>query len=117
MPLPACAGDSNLGQSLHHPPPAFFSAMEDLPVAPGLRELPDQALQFDKPEGRIVELVAEIEAGNEQSVSSFYSATLPQLGWTQKNALLFNREHENLALHFEQSGAQKFLRMTIAPAL
>src|SRR5688572_24242600 len=52
------------------PPPAeFFSEMQDIPVVPGITEVIDQTVTFDKPEGRIVESVAEIESGDSASVT------------------------------------------------
>jgi hypothetical protein len=61
----------------------FIAGIEDLPVMPGLAEIADAGLIFDKPSGRIVEAYAQGEVG-EQAVLDFYQETLPQLGWLSR---------------------------------
>ena len=48
--------------SQHPPSVVFFSAIQDMPIMPGLHELADQTVMFDKPQGRIIEAVAEIDS-------------------------------------------------------
>ena len=47
----------------------------------GLAELTDEALFYDKPEGRIVEVAAR-GAVLQKDAMAFYADTLPQLGWS-----------------------------------
>ncbi|MBI3447264.1 MAG: hypothetical protein HY055_18310 [Magnetospirillum sp.] len=76
---------------------AFLSAYEDLPLAPGLSEIPDSGLAFDSPGGRIVEAYAH-GAVKPADILKFYSVTLPQLGWTRESDRLYRRESEVLRL-------------------
>ena len=60
----------------------FFLAIDDLPLMPGLTEVPGAGVVFDKPQGRIVEAYAEGAVAGDV-VAAFYENTLPQLGWTE----------------------------------
>jgi hypothetical protein len=96
-------------------PAQFFSSMQDIPLVPGLAELKEQTVTFDKPEGRIVESVAEIESGNFASVQSTYEQTLPQLGWTKIAENSYAREDEFLHLNYETYDGRNFLRVMVRP--
>jgi hypothetical protein len=93
---------------------AFFSSIEDLPVMPGLEEMPGTAVSFSKAEGRIAEVGA---AGSvrRDAVLAFYRDTLPQLGWKETGEGRFAREDERLRLDFELVGARLIVRFSIAP--
>jgi len=83
----------------------YFEALADLPIAPGLAERPDEAMVFDKPDGRIVEVVAT-GVTPMAAVEEFYKQVLPALGWALSSEtrvergaeLTFEREGENLRL-------------------
>lgn len=94
----------------------FFSSLEDVPLAPGLVEIPDQTIAFDKPEGRIVEQVARVGLVSEPSVKAYYESALPQLGWRRTGPLAFARDKESLRLSFESADGARFLRIGVAPA-
>jgi hypothetical protein len=79
------------------PAGAFLSGIEDVPLAPSLTEAPGGGVSFDSPGGRIVEAEASGQVAAEQ-VAAFYSATLPQLGWTDSGKLVFRRENEVLRI-------------------
>ena len=89
--------------------------MEDIPLVPGLSELPDQTVSFDKPEGRIVESVAEIETPDAAFVKNAYEDTLPQLGWRRVSDNLYVRERESLTLAFESYEGRNFMRVMVRP--
>jgi hypothetical protein len=92
----------------------FFSAVEDLPLMPGLAEKPGSAVVFDKPEGRIVEMTAE--GGVDRAAArAFYDRVLPQLGWRKGADGTFRRESERLRLRFSRIGPSLVLRVTITP--
>jgi hypothetical protein len=93
----------------------FFTAIADMPLMPGLIELPDQTVMFDKPEGRIIESVAEIESVSEEDVSKYYNTTLPQLGWSRIAENTYTREGEQLNLKFETLQRHRFFRITVTP--
>ncbi len=82
---------------------AFVSGINDLPLMPGLRALPDDSTVFDAPAGRVVEAWAEGSVARE-AVLSFYATTLPQLGWSATGSDLFRREGETLRLEFPLAG-------------
>ena len=93
---------------------AFFSTVEDLPLMSGLLEIADEGMVFDKPEGRIVEVVA---AGTvlHGAVVAYYESTLPELGWHRKGAAEFVRSGEVLRYRLETVGGMTEIRFTIAP--
>ncbi|MCC6598690.1 MAG: hypothetical protein IT559_07870 [Alphaproteobacteria bacterium] len=96
-------------------PVVFFSALQDVPLMPGLREINEQTVIFDKPDGRIVESFAEIEDGSQEAVLRYYSASLPPFGWTKRHDGRFLRDKEILELRFQQLGDDVFLRISVMP--
>jgi hypothetical protein len=96
----------------------FFKSFEDIPLAPGIVEMTEETISFDKPEGRIIESVARIEDTDENSLIRFYDSALPQLGWKKMAApQTYLRENEILKVEFEAQQGQKFLRITLTPVL
>ncbi|HBR68322.1 MAG TPA: hypothetical protein DEA55_02985 [Rhodospirillaceae bacterium] len=96
-------------------PPKFFSSLQDVPLMPGLRELTDYAVMFDKPEGRIIESVAAVDSLTRESIRAYYEASLPQFGWKRIGKDNFARQGEYLRLGFEAVEGQDFLKITIMP--
>lgn len=97
---------------------SYLSVMEDLPLAPGLKEVPGSALVFDSAQGRIVEGYA---AGRVEraKINAFYGATLAQLGWTEFAPGRFRREKEELTIEFTaptDGGPGLTVRFALAPA-
>lgn len=92
----------------------FLSAYEDLPLAPGLVEMPASGLSFDSPSGRIVEAYAKGTA-KAADILKFYAATLPQLGWTRDNDTTYRREAEVLTLDTQPEGRGVIVHFTISP--
>lgn len=99
--LPAWAGD-------------FLSVYEDLPLAPGLVEVPGSALSFDSADGRIVEADAKGRT-NSAAVLKFYAAALPQLGWTDDGKGRFHRDQESLRIDMTDSAGSVVAHFTISP--
>ncbi|MBK6896002.1 MAG: hypothetical protein KA099_00870 [Alphaproteobacteria bacterium] len=95
----------------------FFSDLEDIPLMPGLTELPDEALFFDKPEGRIVEQTALMEGVSREDVLVFYGGVLTQLGWGRVSESRFFRDREYLELLFDTQDGADFVKITVRPAL
>jgi hypothetical protein len=93
---------------------AFFSAIEDLPLAPGLAEVPGTATVFDKPAGRIVQLLATGPVERD-AVLRFYADALPQLGWSRTGAGGWRRENEALTLEVRPRGRDAEVRISITP--
>ncbi|MCB1532858.1 MAG: hypothetical protein KDJ35_08310 [Alphaproteobacteria bacterium] len=115
MSVPTLSGRAAAQTPGANTQPVFFSAIPDLPIMPGLRELPDQTVVFDKAQGRIVESVAFIESQFEEEVRRYYQTTLPQLGWVAAGDLDYVRAEERLHLSFERIEDERFLHVRIAP--
>lgn len=83
-------------------PARYLAGLPEVPLAPGLSEMEEARLMFDKPEGRIVQLAAGRNGGAEEraAIAAFYAATLPNLGWQQtaRQPLTFTREGEILRI-------------------
>jgi hypothetical protein len=92
----------------------FMTGVADLPLMPGLAEVPDSGMVFDKPAGRIVEAYAE-GAVSRAAVTAFYISTLPNLGWRAKAEALFQREGELLRLGFMGDDGALVVRFTLQP--
>jgi hypothetical protein len=92
---------------------AFLTELEDLPLPPGLTELPGGTL-FDSPGGRIVEATAEGEIGAQQ-VLTFYTQTLPQLGWEKVGSSTFRRDNELLRIDVEGNRRPLAVRFSLVP--
>ena len=91
----------------------FVEGFEDLPLAPGLVNHPEAGTGFDKPTGRIVVAYA---SGNtsRSAIEQFYSATLPQLGWTRQEGA-YLREGERLTIEVLPAQGGVTVRYTLAP--
>lgn len=93
----------------------FFSQLRDIPLMPGLYELPEDSLSFDKPEGRIVEAAAASETRSAGEIRAFYDSTLPELGWRSAGDNSYVREDEKLILRPESRGKLNILRLSLSP--
>lgn len=98
----------------------FFETLYDIPVMPGMAELPDRALTFDKPEGRFAQAGAAGAGVSAAAIKAFYAASLPQLGWTpsgvDSGADAYVREGEKLTLSVGSEGGYQVARFTLSPA-
>lgn len=92
----------------------FFDGIDDLPVMPGLEQLPDAKVTFDKPEGRIVEVAAQGPLTRD-AVLDFYAAVLPQLGWRESGAGRYRREGERLVLAVSGADGTITVRFSLGP--
>lgn len=86
----------------------------DLPLMPGLSEVPGSGIIFDKPDGRIVDAYAEGKVGRE-ALLRFYRDTLPQLGWRPAGTLAFERESEKLTLQISEEGPKLTVYFHVGP--
>ncbi|WP_020594524.1 hypothetical protein [Kiloniella laminariae] len=95
----------------------FFTGSDGVPVMPGMDEMPEMGMVFDKPEGRIVEGFAS-GLVNEKEIREFYGRTLPQLGWTVFDDGLFQREGEILSIEIIKGveNGRSILRIILAPS-
>jgi hypothetical protein len=92
----------------------FVGGIDDLPLMPGLTDIPDAGVVFETPAGRIVEAQALTGAQARAQVLDFYDATLPQLGWEKIKSGQYRREGETLHLEFPE-GPVPTVRFRLAP--
>lgn len=106
------------GTALAQSGEGFFSAIEDLPLAPGMSEALEQGLTFDRPDGRIVTAIALGES-EPDAVAAFYRETLPSLGWqiTRQPGLSFRRAGEALEIEIgsDPDGGLTRLMISLTP--
>ena len=95
--------------------PRFFTELSDIPLMPGLYELTDKAMVFDKPEGRIVESAAVSETENAIQIRAFYNSALPQLGWVRQGDDSYIRGDEVLRLGTDSGPVLTVLKITVFP--
>jgi len=100
---------------------AYFAAIPDLPIAPGLSERPLGSL-FSGGQGDIV-LAHARGAAAPEDVARFYADSLSALGWAHSPApaddgLMFARGRERLILHIEplDDGTLLRVRLIVRPA-
>ncbi|SDE91742.1 hypothetical protein [Rhodospira trueperi] len=104
MPSPGVADEAGV----------FVTGTEDLPLMPGLREVPDRGVVFETGQGRIVEAYA-VGFLSADAVGGFYRESLEQLGWRRVGDLTFHREGEVLTLTFPSAPDPLTVRFRIAP--
>jgi hypothetical protein len=103
LPCPATAED----------PPGFLAGTEDIPLMPGLRNEPNTLVVFDKPQGRIVEAEARGKV-TRAAVEAFYTASLPELGWTP-GADGWRRDGEELRFEFKGRDGDLRVGFSLSP--
>ena len=92
----------------------FITGFSDLPIMPGMQELPDANISFDTASGRIVEAFAKTEQ-NVEKILSFYKSVLPQLGWKVKRDTLFVRDTEILNLDLRKERDSVIVQFSLKP--
>lgn len=96
---------------------AYFTQIEDLPLAPGLEETGDW-FEFSDAGARVLGASARGAAQAEQ-VRAYYEAALPPLGWALsigsggENETVYLRGREELSLSFLQRGEQLELQVRL----
>jgi hypothetical protein len=103
-----------LTPDMGHAAGGFLPGVEDLPLMPGLREVPEATLVFDKPAGRLVRAMARGES-SAAALWRFYDETLPQLGWRRVASGYFVRDGEGLRITVENNGTTLTVHFAIAP--
>lgn len=96
--------------------PAFFEALYDIPVMPGLQEFKDEAVLFDKPDGRIASVTAASNHLKPEEVAEFYAETLPQLGWKKSSPNQYVRGKDRLSMEVVRKAPLTIVHFTLAPA-
>ena len=92
----------------------FLTGFSDLPIMPGMQELPDANISFDTASGRIVEAFAKTEQTVER-ILSFYKDVLPQLGWRAEKDTMFVRDTEILIIDLRKDGDSVIVQFSLEP--
>jgi uncharacterized protein with WD repeat len=92
----------------------FLTGFSDLPIMPGMQELPDANISFDTASGRIVEAFAKTEQSVER-ILSFYKNILPQLGWRVEKDTIFVRDSEILIIDLRKDGDSVIVQFSLEP--
>ena len=100
-------------ESVHAP--VFFEALYDVPVMPGLEEVKDQAVLFDKPDGRIASVVAASKTLNAADIARFYDESLPQLGWKKISQNQYVRGKDRLVMDLTKTPPLTVVHFTLSP--
>ena len=95
--------------------PPFFEILPDIPVMPGMQELVDEAIIFDKPEGRFIKTTAISESHTKSQIIQFYSKALPALGWMKISDLKYKRGTYLLTIAVEQTDNIQIIYFTVEP--
>lgn len=95
--------------------PAFFEALYDVPIMPGLEEAKDQAMLFDKPDGRIASVVAASKTLAAADISRFYAESLPQLGWRKTAENQYVRGSDRLVMELVKKPPLTIVHFTLSP--
>lgn len=85
--------------------PEFFETLYDIPLMIGMSEVEEEALNFDKPSGRISKAAGLIVNSNPQAIETYYDATLKQMGWQRTENLTYMRKQERLKINISKSNA------------
>ncbi|PPR27101.1 MAG: hypothetical protein CFH38_00391 [Alphaproteobacteria bacterium MarineAlpha10_Bin1] len=80
----------------------------------GLTEDTAATLDFDKPDGRLVEVFAYGEVGRDDVVE-FYITVMPEFGWQLANDLVFSRDGEMLRIHLSAEDRLLLVRFVLSP--
>ena len=92
----------------------FLTGFSDLPIMPGMQELPDANISFDTASGRIVEAFARTEQSVER-ILSFYKNVLPQLGWRVEKDTMFVRDTEILIINPRKDRDSVVVQFSLEP--
>ena len=92
----------------------FFESL-DVPLMPGLYEIPEETIVFDKPDGRIIESQAASDHLGSVQIREFYENSLPQMGWIRVSPESFVRQEEILTMEIREQGAYHIVRFLVSP--
>ena len=92
----------------------FLTGFSDLPIMPGMQELPNANISFDTASGRIVEAFAKTGQTVER-ILSFYKNVLPQLGWRVEKDTMFVRDTEILIINLRKDRNSVIVQFSLEP--
>ena len=83
----------------------YISALPTVPLMPGLQEVGNSEVLFDKAEGRIAVIDAYGPDLHGQNIARYYREVLPELGWTETGNMVFARQDEVLAIRLNNKAS------------
>lgn len=105
------------GKGVAAEPQRYLHYLSDIPVLDGGEEIEEQAVLFDKAEGRVVEEVILVPHFEHQKIEKFYEMTLPDLGWKPVSFGRFLRNKEQLVVKIEKADRGAFVRFSLSPEM
>ncbi|MFN3230823.1 MAG: hypothetical protein ACE363_01545 [Alphaproteobacteria bacterium] len=107
------------GTAVAQDAPVYVAGVSGVPLMPGLTELEDETVVFDKPGGRIVDAVATGAMPTDQ-VLTYYSEALDVYGWIDAvpeiaDGLIVMREGEVLHLRIREAEGGVRVHYSLAP--
>ena len=99
----------------------FLTGIADVPLPPDYVEQAADIVVFDTVNGRVIAVEAYGPRRTIEEIQSFYLETMPSLGWhtkvssTGKNILTFDRDGENLTIHYDPAVERQFLKFYLQP--
>jgi hypothetical protein len=95
--------------------PKFATAIDDLPLMPGLNLMENNDIIFGSPGvGRIVETEA-VGAVDIDDVYNFYARTLPHMGWKSIDMRRYRRDQDLLRIDAHADGKNTVVHFAIHP--
>lgn len=98
----------------------FVQGSEDIPLLVGMEKMFDEGLGFDSESGSIMSSSYETKV-DLKKVRSFYSKTLPQMGWKlvkgNKNKSVFERDNEKLEVEYSKQDSKDVVKFFISSSL
>ena len=94
---------------------SYLHYLPDVPLLPGMTELTDQSVVFDKAEGRVIESVVFAGFISAKDVQNYYNRTLPSLGWSMAGPDRFLRNGEQLIVKWEKVQDGAIVRFSLSP--
>ena len=104
LSLPALAEDKQV----------YLESITDMPLMAGLAEIDGNSFTFDKLDGRLIETVASGKIDSD-TIEAYYRQTLPQLGWQEKAANVWARDHEKISITTQKQNDTTYVRFTLSP--
>lgn len=97
---------------------SYSEEIDDLPIMAGYEILDQETVYFDKPDGRIIVLMAfHPEGQSSEDVQGFYKKSLPQLGWKLEKSGNFLRGKELLKIEPLVKEDGQYIRFTLMPVV
>jgi hypothetical protein len=85
---------------------ASILVLTDVPLMPGLEELVEEGVLFDKPDGRYVEINLLGRSLTFEAVHDFYGATMANLGWVKVG------ESTLISMHYTKDGEDLTMKLS-----